>query len=56
MPSQLYAICQASAGLTVEMVRAAAEIDASATEVQSMVELFQWLLPELAVNVAFFRA
>ena len=34
----------------------AAEADASVEEVRGMVELFQWLLPELAVNVAFFRA
>ena len=43
------------AGLRGEAVRAAAGEDASVEEVAAMAELFQWLLPELAVNVAFFR-
>ncbi len=36
-------------------MRAAAGEDASVEEVAAMAELFQWLLPELAGNVAFFR-
>lgn len=44
------------AALSSKELLIAAEVDASVDEVRSMVELFQWLLPELAVNVAFFRA
>lgn len=44
------------AGLRADALRAAAARDACVEEVTGMVELFQWLLPELAVNVAFFRA
>lgn len=35
---------------------AAAEADASAEELLQVVRLFQWLLPGLAFNVAYFRA
>lgn len=44
------------AGLTAAALREAAARDAPVAEVLGMVELFQWLLPELAVNVACFRA
>lgn len=44
------------AALSSNALLMAAEADASVEEVRGMVELFQWLLPELAVNVAFFRA
>ncbi|MCB1343373.1 MAG: hypothetical protein KDK24_20370 [Pseudooceanicola sp.] len=43
-------------GLTPEALQAAAERDASLEEVLEVVRLFQFLLPELAVNVAIFRA
>lgn len=36
-------------------MRDAALSDAALQEVLSVVRLFQWLLPGLAVNVAFFR-
>jgi hypothetical protein len=39
-----------------ETLRAAARSSASEGEVLSVVRLFQWLLPGLAANVAFFRA
>jgi hypothetical protein len=40
-----------------EALRAAARGDASPEgEVLSVVRLFQWLLPGLVANVAFFRA
>lgn len=42
-------------GLTSDDLRAAASDDASLDEVLSVVRLFQWLLPGLAVNVACFR-
>ncbi|RTL90827.1 hypothetical protein EJV44_21245 [Ancylobacter aquaticus] len=44
------------ARLKGDMVRAAAADDVSLAQVRAMTELFQWLLPELAVNVAVFRA
>lgn len=44
------------AGLTSEALRAAAAKDGSSGEVLSVVQLFQWLLPGLIANVAFFRA
>lgn len=42
--------------LTPEALHAAAERDAPAGEVRDVVRLFQWLLPGLAVNVAYFKA
>lgn len=39
-----------------EALRLAARSGASESEVLSVVRLFQWLLPGLALNVAFFRA
>jgi hypothetical protein len=36
-------------------LKAAAEADAPLEEVLAMCRLFQWLLPGLVVNVAFFR-
>lgn len=45
-----------STRVTARELRAAAEADATADEVLSVVRLFQWLLPGLAVNVAFLRA
>jgi hypothetical protein len=39
-----------------EALRAAARSSASEGEVLSVVRLFQWLLPGLAANIAFFRA
>ena len=36
--------------------RAAAAVDADPEEIASVVRLFQWLLPGLIVNIAFFRA
>lgn len=44
------------AGLTPGALQAAAGEDADLDEVLSVVQLFQWLLPGLAVNVAFLRA
>ena len=44
-----------AAGITPDAMRDAAMSDASLQEVLSVVRLFQWLLPGLAVNVAFFR-
>ena len=41
--------------LATEALRAAADKDASAKEVLQMCRLFQWLLPGLVTNVAFFR-
>ena len=43
-------------GLTADALRQAAEADAAADEVLQTVRLFQWLLPGLVLNVAFFRA
>ena len=42
--------------LTSEAVRAAALDDGAVDDIQRTVELFQWLLPGLIVNVAYFRA
>ena len=42
--------------LTPEGLRSAALRDAPLEEVRDVVRLFQWLLPGLIVNVAFFRA
>ncbi|MBO6776515.1 MAG: hypothetical protein JJ897_13635 [Marinibacterium sp.] len=42
-------------GITPDALRDAATSDASFEEVLSVVRLFQWLLPGLAVNVAFLR-
>ncbi|NRG19132.1 hypothetical protein HPQ64_15680 [Rhizobiales bacterium] len=41
--------------VTARELRAAADADATADEVLSVVRLFQWLLPGLAVNVGFLR-
>jgi len=41
--------------LTSAALRAAAEADAPLEEVLAMCRLFQWLLPGLVVNVAYFR-
>lgn len=43
-------------GLSPAELQVAAGQDASLAEVLSVVRLFQWLLPGLAVNVAFLRA
>lgn len=43
-------------GLRSTTLRAAAGADVSEAEVLNVVRLFQWLLPGLAVNVAFLRA
>ena len=43
-------------GLTAEALHAAAEQDAPLGEIIPVTELFHYLLPELVVNVAFFRA
>jgi hypothetical protein len=45
-----------ASGITPDALRDAATSDASLEEVLSVVRLFQWLLPGLAVNVAFFRS
>ena len=42
-------------GLSADVLRAAAEADASLEEVTQVCRLFQWLLPGLIVNVAYFR-
>ncbi len=42
-------------GLTSAALQAAAEADTSLEEVLEMCRLFQWLLPGLVVNVAYFR-
>lgn len=42
-------------GLTSATLRAAVELDAPLVEVQEMARLFQWLLPGLVANVAYFR-
>ena len=41
--------------LTSTALRAAAERDVSIEEVLAVVRLFQWLLPGLAINIAFLR-
>ena len=43
-------------GLDPDTLRSAAAKDASLAEVTDVVRLFQWLLPGLIVNVAYFRA
>ena len=43
-------------GVSPDALRDAATSDASLEEVLSVVRLFQWLLPGLAVNVAFLRS
>ncbi len=43
-------------GLKAEALQAAAEQDAPLGEIRPVTELFHYLLPELVVNVAFFRA
>lgn len=43
-------------GLQAELLRAAAEKDASFEEIRDMCRLFQWLLPGLVTNVAYLRA
>lgn len=43
-------------GLTPDALLAAAERDGNAAEITEVVRLFQWLLPGLITNVAFFRA
>lgn len=42
-------------GLATAALREAADKDATATEVLQVCRLFQWLLPGLVTNVAFFR-
>lgn len=42
-------------GLTAAALKDAARADASLEEVLAVVRLFQWLLPGLVVNVAYFR-
>ena len=42
-------------GLSSDALRRAAEADASLEEVTQMCRLFQWLLPGLITNVAYFR-
>ena len=42
-------------GLTAAALQAAARADTSLEEVRAMCRLFQWLLPGLVVNVAYFR-
>lgn len=43
-------------GLTSEAMRAAAEKDGGVDTVLATVRLFQWLLPGLIANIAYFRA
>jgi len=43
-------------GLTASSLRAAAERDGDPVEILQVARLFQWLLPGLVTNVAFFRA
>ena len=43
-------------GLTVSELRAAASSEGKSAEILEMVRLFQWLLPGLVTNVAFFRS
>ena len=42
--------------LTSETLRAAAKRDGGIAQILPVVQLFQWLLPGLVANVAFFRA
>ena len=44
------------AGLAADALRSAAQRDGDAEQVLQVVRLFQWLLPGLVTNVAFFRA
>jgi len=44
------------AGLTADSLRGAADDDGNFDEIVQVVRLFQWLLPGLVANVAFFRA
>ena len=43
-------------GLQADSLRRAAEKDAPIEEIRDMCRLFQWLLPGLVTNVAYFRA
>lgn len=56
MAVELAATLPNPSGLNAAELRAAAEEDAPLDEVLSVVRLFQWLLPGLAVNVAFLQA
>lgn len=42
--------------LTADALRSAAEVDCDPDEILQVARLFQWLLPGLVTNVAFFRA
>jgi hypothetical protein len=42
-------------GVTAQALRAAAERDAPFEEILEMARLFQWLLPGLVTNIAYFR-
>ena len=42
-------------GLSSEALRRAAQLDAGLGEVLQVCRLFQWLIPGLIVNVAYFR-
>ena len=44
------------ADLTADSLRSAADDDGNLDEIVQVVRLFQWLLPGLVTNVAFFRA
>lgn len=44
------------AALTADVLRSAAEGDGKHDEILQVVRLFQWLLPGLVTNIAFFRA
>ena len=44
------------ADLNVDALQAAAKCDAPLDEIRPVCQLFHYLLPELVVNVAFFRA
>ena len=43
-------------GLTADVLRGAAERDGQYDEILQVARLFQWLLPGLVTNIAFFRA
>ena len=43
-------------GLTCKILQESAQADASLHEIKEVVRLFQWLLPGLALNVAYLRA
>ncbi len=53
---QAAAILPNPSGLTADALRGAAARDASLEEIREMARLFQWLLPGLIVNIAYFRA